>query len=90
MLTQLSTQPVPFQQARARMSGVAWRCDACHVWWGSQNSQQPTTQFLLRLPEDIAPMLPWDEYRGWQLQVERAGICPECRRPTGRVVYAQV
>ncbi|CAG0928920.1 hypothetical protein TFLX_01155 [Thermoflexales bacterium] len=90
MLNQLNDQQLamPIQPLRGT-AGVAWRCDDCRVWWGSQNSRKPTTQFLLRLPEDVAQSLPWDEYRGWQLRVERAGTCPECSQPTGRVVYAQ-
>jgi hypothetical protein len=89
MLNQLDQQlALPIQPVRGA-AGVAWRCDDCQVWWGSQNSRKPTTQFLSRLPKDIVPMLPWDEYRGWQLRVERAGICPECNQPTGRVIYAQ-
>jgi hypothetical protein len=69
-------------------AGVAWRCNTCHVWWGSQNSSAPTTQFLTRLPKELEEKLPWDEYRGWKLSVEQAGICPECARPSGLVVYA--
>ena len=89
MFNQFTTQLAQHSQSLYGMAGVAWRCDDCHVWWGSQNSRKPTTQFLLRLPDDIGSMLPWDEYRGWRLQVERAGICPECNEPTGRVVYAR-
>lgn len=84
----MSIQPLRGAALRAA-AGVAWRCDDCGVWWGSQNSRKPTTQFLLRLPEEVAQALPWDEYRGWKLHVERAGICPECSQPTGRVVHAQ-
>lgn len=68
-------------------AGVAWRCNDCHVWWGSQNSSKPTTEFLLQLPKAMVLALPWDEYRGWKLLAERAGTCPECRQPTGQVVY---
>jgi hypothetical protein len=69
-------------------AGMAWRCDDCRVWWGSQNSNKPTTAFLLHLPKAIALTLPWDEYRGWKLLAERASTCPECRQSTGRLVYA--
>lgn len=88
MFNQLGDQQHVLQPPRAA-AGVAWRCDDCSVWWGSQNSHKPTTHFLLRLPKDVAQALPWHEYRGWKLRVERAGICPECRQPTGRVVHAQ-
>jgi hypothetical protein len=46
MSTQLSDQQLvmPIQPVRGA-AGVAWRCDDCQVWWGSQNSRKPTTQF---------------------------------------------
>lgn len=69
-------------------AGAAWTCDTCQVWWGSQNSPKPTTRFLLQLPADLTEHLPWDQYRGWKLAVDEAGICPECGQPTGRIVYS--
>jgi hypothetical protein len=69
-------------------AGAAWTCDACNVWWGSQNSAKPTTKFLLQLPEALSDQLPWDQYRGWKLAIEEAAYCPECGRPTGRIVFS--
>lgn len=69
-------------------AGAAWRCDACQVWWGTQNSPKPTTKFLLQLPSALAEQLAWDEYRGWKLTMAEAGVCPECGRPSGRIIHA--
>lgn len=69
-------------------AGAAWRCDTCEVWWGIQNGPKPTTKFLLQLPTSLADQLNWDEYRGWKLAAAEAGVCPECGRPTGRILHA--
>ena len=66
--------------------GAAYRCSHCAVWWGIQVGKARKTGFLSHSPKNIAPELPWDEYRGWREQ-GLAVMCPECGQPRGELVY---
>lgn len=48
------------------VSGAAYRCGDCRVWWGSGVNGRRETAFLQYIPQPVARNLPWDEYRGWR------------------------
>lgn len=68
------------------LSGAAWYCDNCHVWWGSQMSRKLKSSFLTLLVDEMGENLPWESYRGWYTKGD-ASVCPECREPIGRQFY---
>jgi hypothetical protein len=89
--TMLAHTSYPFlessQQPKMNVTaGIAWRCNECQVWWGSQIHTWPNTSFLNRLPEDVAAGLSWEEYRGWRDKGDNM-ICPQCSQPTGHQIY---
>jgi len=59
-------------------AAALWVCDACQVWWGSQNGPNREARHLLRLAEPNTTLFKWEDYRGWREQTATAHLCPEC------------
>lgn len=68
------------------VSGAAYRCGDCRVWWGSGVNGRRETAFLQYIPQPVARNLPWDEYRGWRESQAGASVCPECAVDRGELV----
>lgn len=67
-----------------------WVCEECGSWWCSQPALAPT-DFLRKLPADLAADLSWDNFRGWAVgPAEHVAVCPECGAVGKAPIYGVV
>lgn len=62
------------------MQAKLWRCEQCHVWWGSAGDDDTSLDMLIEAtdePDDLK----WDAYRGWHAPGVQAQVCPDCGAP---------
>jgi hypothetical protein len=72
--TTLSQEPTQTIMPTAAL----WVCDACQVWWGSQNGLQPEAHYLLQLAEPNTQLFKWEDYRGWREKTATEHVCSDC------------
>ncbi len=65
-------------------AAALWRCEECHVWWGSAGDDDTSPEYLREATDDPDD-LQWDAYRGWHASGVLASRCPECGRPGQQV-----